>query len=169
MPRSARETRQGIESAQRSTHRARAGWGIASRQSHEGSRVKVLLVDDSEAVRASFGGLLAALPDVELVGCADDVAGALSLIETRSPDLVVLDVELRRGEHGLTVLRHVMRTRPGLRVVVLSNFTWRALRGAALAAGAAAYFDKSNEFMRARDWIACRAAAGSKADSTQAP
>jgi DNA-binding NarL/FixJ family response regulator len=120
--------------------------------------VKVLLVDDSEAVRNSFGELLASVPNVELIGCAEDVAGALSLIETRAPDLLVLDVELRHGEHGMTVLQHVMRTRPGLQVVVLSNFTWNAMRNELLAAGAAAYFDKANEFLLARDWIASRAA-----------
>ena len=39
---------------------------------------------------------------------------------------------------------------------VLSNFSWRAMRDAFLAAGAAAYFDKAMEFNEARDWIAAR-------------
>lgn len=120
--------------------------------------MKVLLVDDSAAVQASLGGLLASVPNVEVVGCAEDVAGALHLIETRSPDLVVLDIELRQGDHGIDVLGKVMRQRPQLQVIVLSSFTWQAMRRPMLAAGAAAYFDKANEFKRARDWIADRAA-----------
>lgn len=120
--------------------------------------MRVLLVDDSAAVRNSFGELLAAVPNVEVVGTAEDVAGALSLIETRSPDLIVLDVELRHGEHGISVLEHAMRRRPVTQVIVLSNFTWQAIRRELLAAGASAYFDKANEFMRACDWIAARAA-----------
>lgn len=120
--------------------------------------MKVLLVDDSAVVQASFGGLLASVPNVELLGCAADVAGALAMIDTLAPDLVVLDVELRHGEHGIRVLDEVRRTHPALDVVVLSNFTWRAMRRELLAAGAAAYFDKANEFTLARDWIEARAA-----------
>lgn len=135
------------------------------RPANGGSKVRVLLVDDSVAVQESFSGLLASAPNVELVGSAEDAAAALALIEARSPDLVVLDVELRNGEHGITVLQHVMRTRPDLQVVVLSNFTWRAMRSMLLAAGAAAYFDKANEFTLARDWIVSRAAAAPAADS----
>ncbi len=121
--------------------------------------MKVLVVDDSEAVQRSFGNLLASMPHVVLVGCAEDVAGALAMIEAHSPDLIVLDVALRHGGRGMDVLRHVMHARPGTQVMVLSNFTWQAMRNTLLAAGAVAYFDKSNEFTLARDWIAQRAAA----------
>ena len=120
--------------------------------------MKVLLVDDSAPVRASFGDLLGAVPGVEVIGQAEDVAGALSLIARHEPDLVVLDVELRHGEHGLQVLNWVRRAHPDLPVIVLSNFTWRAMRNELLAAGALAYFDKADEFTLARDWIAARAA-----------
>lgn len=126
--------------------------------------MKVLLVDDSAAVQESFSGLLASVPGVELVGGAEDVAGALALIEARAPDLVVLDVELRDGEHGISVLRHVVGARPGLQVVVLSNVDWRAMLSELIAAGAAACFDKANEFTLARDWIASRAATAPRAD-----
>lgn len=123
--------------------------------------MRVLVVDDSKAVQTSFGSLLAPLPNVELVGYADDVVSALAMIEAHAPDLIVLDVELRRGERGVEVLRHVMRSRPDAEVIVLSNFTWQTMRSQLLAAGAAACFDKADEFVLARDWIAARAAAAS--------
>lgn len=120
--------------------------------------MKVVLIDDSHAVQRSFGSLLASVAHVDVVGCAESVADALALIERQMPDLVVLDVELRGGELGTEVLKHVVRAYPGMQVIVLSNFTWRAMRQELLAAGAHAYFDKSNEFALARDWIAARAA-----------
>lgn len=120
--------------------------------------MKVVLVDDSAAMRASFGGLISAIPSVELVGCAEDVASALSTIDAQDPDLVVLDVALRNGELGIDILRQVMSRRPGQQVIVLSNFTWQAMRSQLLEAGAAAYFDKADQFIQARDWIAARAA-----------
>ncbi len=119
--------------------------------------LKVVLVDDSAAVRRSLGHLLAAEPGVVIVGHAEDVREAVQVIEAVRPDVVVLDVDLRHGDRGMDVLRHVARTHPAIQVVVLSNFTWGAMREGFLAAGAKAYFDKSNEFLAARDWIVARA------------
>jgi DNA-binding NarL/FixJ family response regulator len=120
--------------------------------------LKVVLVDDSQAVQRSFAGLLASVPHVELIGYARDVAGALALIEARKPDLVVLDLELSLGERGVDVARHAARGRPPIPVIVLTNATAAAARHELVAAGALAIFDKSCEFLLARDWIAARAA-----------
>ncbi len=123
--------------------------------------MKVLLVDDSKAVLRSFGELLASLPHVELLGSAGDVAGAMALIEALHPDVVVLDLELHDGEQGIELLRRLSQAPPQPRpqVIVLTNASKPRLRREALAAGAAAYFDKGDEFRLARDWIAARAAA----------
>jgi DNA-binding NarL/FixJ family response regulator len=120
--------------------------------------VKVVLVDDSKAVQQSFGDLLAAVPGVSLEGCAEDVAGALALIDATRPDVVVLDLGLRDGERGIDVLKQLRRMNLHAQVVVLSNFIGTAIRRELLAAGALAFFDKSSEFLLARDWIAARAA-----------
>jgi len=116
--------------------------------------LKIVVVDDSLVVQQSLGRLLSSVPGASIVGYAEDVAGALRLIELQSPDLIVLDVELRGGDRGIDVLRCVVREHPGIKVVVLSNFTWQAMRDGFLDAGANAYFDKSMEFTQARDWIA---------------
>ena len=52
--------------------------------------MKVLLVDDSVPIQQSFGALLAGAPDVDIVGCAEDVATALASIavEGFSPALL---------------------------------------------------------------------------------
>lgn len=118
--------------------------------------MKVLLVDDSAAVRASFGELLSDVPGVELVGCAADVAGALALIDARGPELIVLDVELRNGQHGIELLHQVKRRGLEIPILVLSSFSGDAMRRHLLAEGAAAYFDKATEFERALAWIARR-------------
>lgn len=125
--------------------------------------MKVLLVDDSAVVRTSFGGLVGSIPGVELVGCADDVASACSLVHHLAPDLVVLDLQLRQGERGIDVLREVTRTRPDAVVVVLSNGVHPALQGELRGAGAAALFDKAIGFRLALDWIAARAASSTPA------
>lgn len=121
--------------------------------------MKVLLVDDSAAVRASFGELLGDIPGVELVGCAADVASALTLIDEPGLDLVVLDVELRNGQPGIELLHQVKRRGLAIPVLVLSSFSGHATRRHLLATGAAACFDKATEFERALAWIARRVGA----------
>jgi DNA-binding NarL/FixJ family response regulator len=116
--------------------------------------VKVVLIDDSAAIRTSLGRLLGSIPGVEIAGSADDVVGALSLIASTRPDVVVLDANLLQGDRGIDVLRYVRRQRPEIRVIVLSNDGSSRLRDTFLEAGARAYFDKASEFMQARDWVA---------------
>lgn len=134
--------------------------------------MKIVVVDDSKLVQRSLASLLGSVAGIEIVGYAEDVASARTLIDATRPEIVVLDVELRGGDHGIDVLRHVVREHPQTRVVGLSNLNWQVLRQTYLRAGAAAYFDKSMEFQQARDWIAAcaRAAAdGSGAVTAREP
>lgn len=115
--------------------------------------LQVLVVDDSPLIQGRLRSLFGELPNVEVVGSAEDVAGAVAALELLHPDVVVLDVELAHGDKGLDVVEHVHAHHPGMHVVALSNFTWQAMRDTYLRAGAEAYFDKSLEFERARQWV----------------
>jgi two-component system LytT family response regulator len=65
---------------------------------------RVLVVDDEPLARQRIVELLAAEPDLELVGEARAAAEAVRLIRMRRPDLVFLDVQLPGGD-GFDVLR----------------------------------------------------------------
>ncbi|MCK6426013.1 MAG: response regulator transcription factor [Burkholderiaceae bacterium] len=119
--------------------------------------MRILIVDDSPLVQSALSRLLTAQDDLEVVGCATDRLGALALIERHEPDLVVLDVALTPPDRGYDVLRSIRALRPGLPVIMLSNFGWTAMRRAFLDAGAQAYFDKALEFGRAVQWIRAQA------------
>jgi DNA-binding NarL/FixJ family response regulator len=115
--------------------------------------LQVLIVDDSPLIQHRLSSMFGALPNVRVVGSAEDVAGAVALVDSLHPDVVVLDVELAHGDKGLDVVEHVHAYHPDVHVIALSNFTWQAMREAYLRAGAEAYFDKSFEFDRARQWV----------------
>jgi len=116
--------------------------------------VKVLLVDDSAAIRQSFGALLATAPGVEVVGHAEDMGSAVAAIASKRPDLIVLDAKLRGGERGLDVLNYVRQHHPDIKVIIFSQFNWAMMRKSHFEAGALAYFDKGTEFRQARDFVA---------------
>ncbi|WP_326552041.1 response regulator transcription factor [Micromonospora sp. NBC_01813] len=56
--------------------------------------IKVFLVDDQELVRAGFAMVLAAQPDMEVVGEAADGAAALAALATTEADVVVMDIRM---------------------------------------------------------------------------
>lgn len=65
--------------------------------------MRCLIVDDELPAREGMRQLLLAHRDVQVVGEASGVAEALGLAESRRPDLIFLDVQLR-GETGFDFL-----------------------------------------------------------------
>ena len=62
-----------------------------------------LLVDDEPAARRRLAELLAAYPQIEVIGMVESVEEARIFIAARIPDIVFLDVEMPRGS-GLSLL-----------------------------------------------------------------
>jgi two-component system, chemotaxis family, protein-glutamate methylesterase/glutaminase len=105
--------------------------------------IRVMIVDDSPFVRRAVRRMLAADPDLEVVGEAADGSTALREVERLAPDVVTLDLRMP-GLDGMTTLARLMARRP-TPVVLLSAFAQAdaALTVRALAAGAVDYVDKS--------------------------
>jgi DNA-binding NarL/FixJ family response regulator len=108
--------------------------------------LQVFLVEDSPTIRRNLVAALEELAPVQVVGWADDAAGALSELQRQPPpcDLVIVDVFLRGGS-GLDVLRALQRAGSPLRRVVLTNYAAPQLRDDCLALGAECVFDKSRD------------------------
>ncbi|MBZ2197719.1 LuxR C-terminal-related transcriptional regulator [Occultella gossypii] len=60
--------------------------------------LRLVLVDDHRMIRAGVRSELA--DDLEVVGEADDVPSAISVVHTLRPDVVLLDVHLPGGQGG---------------------------------------------------------------------
>ncbi len=120
--------------------------------------VQIFLVEDNPLIRDNLIPTLEDLVDAEVLGCADSEAEASTWLEVHSQEwqLAVVDMFLRQGS-GLDVLRRCQQRLPHQRVVVLSNYATADMRRRALALGADAVFDKSNELDDFIDY--CRAAA----------
>jgi DNA-binding NarL/FixJ family response regulator len=79
--------------------------------------IRVLVVDDHDLFRV---GVRHGLPDeIEIVGEASDVDGAIELISERLPDVVLLDVHLPGGG-GRRVVEVLHKRHPGIRFLALS-------------------------------------------------
>jgi two-component system chemotaxis response regulator CheB len=84
-----------------------------------GTKIKVLIVDDSAIVRKLLSEALLGQPDIEVVGAAPDPYIARDKILALDPDVLTLDIEMPRMD-GLTFLEKLSRFHP-LPVVVISS------------------------------------------------
>jgi DNA-binding NarL/FixJ family response regulator len=108
--------------------------------------IRVLLVDDQALVRAGFRALLAAQPDVEVVGEAADGDEAARLARTHKPDVVLMDIRMP-GVDGLEATRRIAAD-PALasvRVVILTTFDLDEYVFEALRVGASGFLVKDTE------------------------
>jgi DNA-binding NarL/FixJ family response regulator len=122
--------------------------------------IRVLLVDDQTLFRESLGMLLAAQPDLEVVGEAANGAVALERIPTLRPHVVLMDLRMPVMD-GVTATRQLRVAFPDVQVIALTTFDDDADVFAALGAGALGYLlkDVSGETLVA----AVRAAARGEA------
>jgi DNA-binding NarL/FixJ family response regulator len=102
---------------------------------------RILLVDDHAVVRAGLRAMLAAEPDLEVVGEAADGLTALELIGALLPDLVLLDLMLP-ALSGLEVARRVASTHPDTRLLVLTFHAGEDYAAEVLAHGASGLVPK---------------------------
>src|SRR4030066_416318 len=86
-----------------------------------GSKIRVLIVDDSALVRQVLTEILNGDPGIEVVGAAPDPFVARDKIKALNPDVLTLDVEMPKMD-GITFLSNLMRLRP-MPVVMVSSLT----------------------------------------------
>jgi DNA-binding NarL/FixJ family response regulator len=103
--------------------------------------MRILLADDHALVRAGIRALLDALPEVDEVLEAGDGRAALSLLEEKQPDVLLLDITMP-GLNGLEVAARVHRGSPRTRLLILSMHSNPSYVAAALRAGATGYLLK---------------------------
>jgi DNA-binding NarL/FixJ family response regulator len=81
--------------------------------------VRVVLIDDSDAVRSTLRRGLDARHGIEIVAEAGDGAGAIEVVAKELPDVVVVDCAMP-GMDGAETTRSIVSSHPGIRIVGFS-------------------------------------------------
>lgn len=102
---------------------------------------RVLIVDDHPIFRDGLAGLLATLPEFEVVGTAGTAAEALAHLQQTPTDVVLMDINLP-GVSGVEATRQIATSAPDTAVLMVTMVEDDDTILAALAAGARGYLLK---------------------------
>ena len=100
--------------------------------------IRVLLVDDQPLVRAGLRRILEPQPEIEIAGECEDGDQVLDAVREFTPDLVVMDIRMKRmsGVEAILRLRERSDAPP---VLALTTFDDEETVASALNAGAAGF------------------------------
>ena len=104
--------------------------------------IGVLLADDQALVRAGFGLILNAEPDLAVCGEADDGVAAVALARELRPAVVLMDIRMPRLD-GIEATRQITLADPAVRVLILTTFDLDDYVVAAFRAGASGFLLKT--------------------------
>ena len=101
-------------------------------------KLKILLVDDHEVVRAGLKSLIDSQDDMAVVGEAGSAEEGVRRVGYDEPDVVVLDVRLPDAS-GVEACREIRERFPDVNVLMLTSFADEEALMAAILAGASGY------------------------------
>lgn len=112
-------------------------------------RIRVIIADDQELVRAGFAMVIGSQQDMQVVGQARDGADAVRLTEHLRPDVVLMDVRMP-GTDGIEATRQITAltsksSDATTRVIILTTFDLDEYVMAAINAGASGFLLKDTE------------------------
>lgn len=105
--------------------------------------ITVVIIDDQALIRHGFTLILESAADIRVVGTGDGI-GAVEMIESTNPDVVLLDLQMPVVD-GLSVMRSLRERSNRARIVILTTFDTDEYVGEAMQLGASGYLLKDTD------------------------
>jgi len=105
--------------------------------------IRVLVADDFELWRSYVVAALAKVPELRVVGTAEDGADAVRMAEELQPDLILIDVRLPILT-GVEAAGEIRKRSPKVRIIFVSGETDPEVVRSAFRAGANGFICKSD-------------------------
>jgi two-component system NarL family response regulator len=119
------------------------------------SPIRVVIVDDHPMVTEGIQSILESYDDVEVIAACSSGQEIIDQVETLSPDVILLDLNMP-GIGGLSTTEMLLERRPGTRILILSMHDSPEYIASALSHGASGYVLKdvpTEEIKRAIDAV----------------
>jgi DNA-binding NarL/FixJ family response regulator len=118
------------------------------------TRARILIVDDHPVVRTGLRMLIDDEPDLIVCGEAGDADEAIRVLDTKKPDLVIVDLSLK-GSSGLELIKRIKSRNSPSKMLVSSMFEESLYAERVLNAGALGYVSKQEAMEKVVEAIRC--------------
>ena len=101
-------------------------------------RISVLIADDHALFREGVHAILKSVPDIEIVGEAGTGKEALALASDRSPDVILMDIQMP-DLNGVEATQRILKIRPDAGIIIVTMLEDDDSLFSAMRAGARGY------------------------------
>jgi NarL family two-component system response regulator LiaR len=105
--------------------------------------IRVFVADDHAIVRKGIRAVLEIVPDIEVVGEAENGRDAVHRVEQLRPDVILMDLVMPEVD-GIEAIRRIKDRQPEARILVLTTFAGEDKIFPAIKAGALGYHLKDS-------------------------
>jgi DNA-binding NarL/FixJ family response regulator len=105
-------------------------------------KIKVLIADDHEIFCESLALLISLKGEAEMVGVATSAEEAIEKVEYLRPDIVLMDIEMKKGLDGIDATRIIKERFPDIEVIIVTMHANEEYVLEAIKAGAKGYVMK---------------------------
>ena len=115
---------------------------LCAEEKKKADQMKILIVDDHDAIRAGLRGILAAKPEWQVIGEAANGREAVEASQSLQPDLLLLDLSMPIM-NGIEAARRILANNQKVRIIIFSMHESNGMLNEARRAGAQGYVRKS--------------------------
>ena len=109
----------------------------------DSGRIRVFIADDHAIVRKGIAAVLEIVPDIEMVGEAENGQEAVAAVKELQPDVILMDLVMPEMD-GIEAIRLIKDRQPEARILVLTTFAGEDKIFPAIKAGALGYHLKDS-------------------------
>jgi NarL family two-component system response regulator LiaR len=107
-------------------------------------RIRVFIADDHAIVRKGIQAVLEIVPDIEVVGEAENGRDAVYRVRELEPDVILMDLVMPVMD-GIEAIQRITEDQPDVRILVLTTFAGEEKILPAIKAGALGYHLKDSQ------------------------
>jgi len=109
----------------------------------DSDQIRVFVADDHAIVRKGIAAVLEIVPDIDVVGEAENGRDAVFRVDKLRPDVILMDLVMPDMD-GIEAIRRIKDQQPEARILVLTTFAGEDMIFPAIKAGALGYHLKDS-------------------------
>lgn len=106
-------------------------------------KITIAILDDHQLIRQMWAKIFAHKSEIEITGESGTLDGAIEMVKTKRPDIILLDINLPKGS-GLDAVPLIRKISPGTRIIAVSMHNQPVYAKKMLQLGAKGYVTKNS-------------------------